>query len=108
MNIQRAVRWGFGCLVVTVVLAGLAGCVHAKAPERIDIRVGNAPAPLDSRTIPHPATLADAQQELEKAYQNMRYLEQENARLLRKTDEYKRERDEARSELKKYRKDHKD
>jgi hypothetical protein len=108
MRVQKPVRRWVGCLVASGLTVGLAGCIHAQAPERIEINVGGRPAPVDSRTVPHPGTLADAQQELDKAYQNMRYLEQDNARLLRKVDEYQRERDEARKELKQYRKERKD
>jgi predicted RNase H-like nuclease (RuvC/YqgF family) len=92
-----------GLLVGLGGLLGAAGCV--KAPERIDVRVGDPrPARVDSSRVPRPATLDEAQRELDQAYANIQQLEQDNARLQRKADEYKRERDETRREREAYKK----
>ncbi len=105
MHGQRRVVGWIGCVLAGSVIASLTGCIHAKAPEHINVNLGGRPSPVDSRVVPHPTTLAEAQQELEKAYRDMRYLEQDNARLARKADEYERERDDARKQLKKLKKD---
>ncbi len=91
-----------GLWVIAGLLAGLAGCVNVKAPEKIVIGGDDRPPPVDSSRVPHPATLAEAQQELNRAYANIQYLERENARLKEKAEQYKRERDEARKRLKRY------
>ncbi len=80
------------------------GCVNVKAPERISIG-GDRPPPVDSSRVPQPATLEEAHQELVKAYQNIQYLEQDNARLSDKAQKYKSERDQYKKQLKKYEKD---
>lgn len=102
-------RWG--CTEVcgfTLLAVGLlmlvSGCVQIKAPERINIG-GEPPPPVDSSRVPPTSTHEEARAELVKAYQNIQYLEQQNARLRSKADEYKRERDECRKQLKKYEKD---
>lgn len=78
----------------------LAGCV--KAPERIEVNVGNdRPPPVDSSRVPNPSTLEEARAELVKAYQNIQYLEHENTRLEQKATKYKSERDEYKKKLKK-------
>ncbi len=87
------------------VLCAVAGCVNVKAPERITIGGSDRPPPVDSSRVPQPATLDEAQQELVKAYQNIQYLEQDNARLEDKADKYKAERDQYKKRLKKYEKD---
>ncbi len=87
-------------LGVPVVLAGLAGCVHVKAPERIVIN--GEPPPVDAQRVPETASHEDCRAELLRAYQNIQYLERENARLKQRADEYKRQRDEARQRLKRY------
>ncbi len=83
-----------------VVLAGLAGCVNVKAPERIVLN--GDPPPVDASRVPETTSHADCRDELIRAYQNIQYLERENARLKQRADEYKRERDEARKRLKRY------
>ncbi len=80
------------------------GCVNVKAPERIDIG-GGRPEPVDTSRVPPIATVEQGREELAKAYQNIQYLEQENQRLRKKADDYKRERDTARKRLEKYEKD---
>jgi hypothetical protein len=81
------------------------GCVNAKAPERISVNVGGAPEPVDPSRLPATPTLEDCRGELAKAYQNIQYLERENAKLREKSDNYKHERDECRKRLKKLEKD---
>lgn len=90
-----------GWLAVSVLLGELSGCVSVKAPERIDIG-REPPPPVDSSRLPPTATHEECRGELEKAYQNIQYLERENARLDRKCQEYKRERDEYKKRLKRY------
>ncbi len=91
--------------VAAVALGGACGCISVKAPERIEIGGSDRPAPVDSNRVPPTATHEEARAELEKAYANLRYMEQENARLERKAAEYKRERDEARKRLERYEND---
>lgn len=93
-------RWWAAGVVVCGL--GLASCV--KAPERIEVNVGGGgrPEQVDSSHVPQPATLAEAQTELDRAYANLQYLERQNDSLRRKADEYKHERDAARKRLKKY------
>jgi len=99
-------RWGtvevcgFAVLAIGLLML-VSGCVQIKAPERINIGT-EPPPPVDSRRIPPTTTHEEARAELEKAYQNIQYLEQQNARLRNKADEYKRERDECRKRLKKF------
>lgn len=96
----------YGSLLLAVAwLCVLAGCVNVKAPERIVIGGSDRPPPVDSGRVPQPATLEEAQQELVKAYQNIQYLERENARLDDRADKYKSERDQYKKRLKKYEKD---
>jgi hypothetical protein len=80
------------------------GCVNVKAPERIDIG-GGAPEPVDSSRVPEITSVEQGRMELHKAYENIQYLEHENARLKEKAEKYKHERDQARDKLKKYEKD---
>ncbi len=94
---------GLVSLVGIVFVVIISGCVTA--PERIEVNVGSRPPPVDSSRVPHPATLEEAQQELDKAYQNLQHLEQDNAKLKRKAEDAKRERDEYKQRLKKYEKD---
>jgi hypothetical protein len=84
-----------GCILLAT------GCVSVRAPERITI--GTAPPePVDSARLPATSSHEECRAELEKAYQNVQYLEQQLARAERKADELKRERDEARRALKKH------
>ncbi len=97
------VMWSI--ILGTGLLAAFAGCV--RGPERVELTVGSPhrPAPVDTSQVPHPTTLEDAQAELNKAYQNIQGLQDDNARLNEKADKLKRERDEARHRLKKYEKE---
>ncbi len=97
-------RLGGLALLVTASLMLFCGCV--KAPERIEVNVGSPrPAPVDASRVPHPATLEEAQRELDQAYANLQYLEDQNARLRAKAEDYKRERDDYKKRLKKHEKD---
>ena len=85
---------GIGCLVTVALM--VVGCVNARAPD-IYFDRGPEPAAVDSSDSPHPETLAEAKAELDKAYQQIRYLERQNERCQRKLekarergDEYKR------------------
>jgi len=91
-------------LLAVGLLAGMAGCLTL--PERVEVNVGQErPPPVDSRRVPEPSTLAEARDELVKAYQNLQYLERENARLAEKVAKYKRERDECERRLERQRGD---
>jgi hypothetical protein len=87
------------------VLVAVAGCV--KAPERVEVNVGgpHRPAPVDTSRVPQPTTLEEAQAELNKAYQDIQALQDDNARLGEKSDKLKRERDDCRHRLKKFEKE---
>lgn len=99
-----------------VLMAGclfwlIAGCVSAKAPERIDVSVGGSsrPEPVDSNRMPDPKTLDEARYELRKAYANIQWLERQVAELeedkaeyKRERDKYKKQRDEYKDRLEKY------
>lgn len=69
------------------------GCVSVKAPERINVNSGR-PARVDPGRVPHINTVEEGRYELDKAYQNIRYLEDRVAKLEREKDEMKRERDD--------------
>lgn len=80
--------------IVAGALVALAGCVHVQAPREVTVGGGSRrPEPVDSGRVPATASHEDARRELEKAYANLRYLEQENARLADKAAEYREERD---------------
>ncbi len=95
--------------LLVLATAGLVllstGCVTL--PKNVEVNVGDSgrPAPVDSTRVPEPKTLDEAHQELVKAYQNLQYLEHENARLADKAAKYKTERDECRKRLKSYERD---
>ncbi len=85
------------CLCVVACIT--VGCVTVRAPENIDIGSGqrSRPADVDSSRIPPTASHEEARAELAKAYQQIRYLEDRNARCERslneareKADKYKR------------------
>ena len=78
-------------LSVVVLLAGLwvTGCVTVDTPDRIQIGSGPPPQNVDSSHIPPTATHEEARAELHKAYEHIRYLESENARLRESRDKYK-------------------
>lgn len=83
-------------LLVFPMLASIAaaiGCLEIKAPERINVN-SNRPARVDPGRVPHINTVEEGRYELDKAYQNIRYLEDRVAKLEREKDEAKRERDD--------------
>ena len=96
---MHARAWLVLGLIGTILGLTLPGCVQLKAPERITV---GGSEPIDTRQVPHPRTLDEAQQELNRAYANVRHLEQENRDLREKAAEYKRERDECRKERDRY------
>lgn len=73
-----------------------SGCVSVKAPERITINRSPRPEPVDSRRVPQTSSHEQARMELNKAYQNIQYLEDQNRKLASDAQEYKRERDDCR------------
>ncbi len=81
------------CLGVFVLVAA-HGCIQAKAPESIVIGGGPPPERVDSSRTPQTRSHEEAQAELDKAYRQIQYLEQENQRLRRKYDEAKKDKDE--------------
>ncbi len=94
------------CLVLgTGLLAVADGCV--RAPKNVELNVGSPrfSAPVDTSRVPQPTTLEEAQAELNKAYQNIQDLQDENDRLKEKADKFKRERDDCRHRLKKFEKE---
>jgi TolA-binding protein len=106
MNTRGWVLLAAGCLLWLTV-----GCVTAKAPERIDVRLGSSqrPEPVDSSRVPDPQTLEAARAELHKAYQQIRWLESEVADLeedkaecKRERNRYKKERDKCEDRLEEY------
>jgi hypothetical protein len=102
---------GWFLLAAGCLLWATAGCFSAKAPERIDVRVGGSsrPEPVDSSRVPNPQTLEGARLELRKAYANIQWLERERAELeqdkaecKRERDAYKKERDRCEDRLEDY------
>jgi septal ring factor EnvC (AmiA/AmiB activator) len=95
--------WCF--LLGSGLLVAASGCV--RAPKNIEVNIASprAPEPVDASQVPHPTTLDEAQAELNKAYQNIQYLQDENARLSDKADKFKHERDDCRHQLKKHEKE---
>ncbi|MEP0848488.1 MAG: hypothetical protein HRF50_16905 [Phycisphaerae bacterium] len=96
MPTRRVVGPVTACAGLLLVMGAIGGCVSVKAPERIEIGGRARPEPVDSSRVPDTATHDEARRELAKAYQNIQYLERENARLARQAADYKRERDECR------------
>lgn len=88
-------------LAVLVAAAG-CWCGACVSVERPLVEFQQEPEPVDSRRIPPTSTHAEARAELEKAYGYIQGLERKNADLERDKQKYKRERDDARSRLKKY------
>ena len=84
-------------LIAAIAVGGLClvwGCVQVKAPERIDIGGGPRPQHVDSSRVPQTTSHAEAQAELTKAYDQIRYLEHENRRLRDKYEDAKRDKEE--------------
>jgi predicted RNase H-like nuclease (RuvC/YqgF family) len=95
-------RWFL--FVASGLLCAIAGCVSAKAPERIEVSVGGSsqPEPVDSGRVPDPRTLEEARAELRKAYANVQWLERKVDDLAEDKAEYKRERDRYKKERDKF------
>lgn len=89
-------------LPAVVGLVCWSGCVSVKAPREVNVGGSSRPEPVDSGRVPQTASHSDCQDELYKAYQNIQYLEKENARLSDKAAEYKKEREKAERERDKY------
>jgi predicted RNase H-like nuclease (RuvC/YqgF family) len=82
---------GIACLGTAALM--VVGCVNARAPD-IYFDRGPEPAAVDSSDSPRPETLAEAQAELDKAYQQIRYLEHQNERCQQKLEEARKRGDE--------------
>ena len=76
------------------------GCVNVQAPERVELRAGHRPEPVDSSHVPATQSHEECRAELVKAYENIRYLEGENEHLRDKLAECKRDRERYKDELK--------
>jgi len=89
-----------GAVLATVAVAALlGGCVSVKAPREINVGGSSKPPPVDSSRVPRTSSHEDCRHELEKAYQNIQYLEREVSHWKEKADEYKRERDRCEDKL---------
>jgi TolA-binding protein len=99
MNTRQWLLLVTGCL-----LSVCAGCVSAKAPERIDVNLGGSSRPetVDSSRVPDPKTLDEARYELRRAYENIQWLERRVAELQEDKAEYKRERDKYKKQRDEY------
>jgi len=81
------------------LVCSLAGCVSVKAPETVSVGGSSRPEPVDSSRVPATSSHEEARHELAKAYQNIQYLEKENAKLERKVVKYKRSRERCKDQL---------
>lgn len=92
---ETRMSWRLRLLVfpTLIAVASAIGCLEIKAPERINVN-SNRPARVDPGHVPHINTVEEGRYELDKAYQNIRYLEDRVARLEREKDQAKRERDD--------------
>lgn len=70
-----------------------AGCVSVKAPREINVGSSGKPAHVDSGHVPATSSHEDCRQELDKAYQNIRYLERKVGDLERKVKKCEREKE---------------
>jgi hypothetical protein len=89
--------------LLATVAAGMfcwGGCVNIDPNVKVDMR--SRPEPVDSSRVPQTASHEEARRELNKAYQNIQWLERELARQERKKDEYKRERDRYKKQRDRY------
>ena len=80
-------------VALSISLVGAAGCVNVRPP---DIQIGTGPPPedVDASRVPPTATHEEARAELEKAYRQLRYLEDRVRRLEADNRELEAERDE--------------
>lgn len=83
-------------IVFALLLLGLcpAGCVQAKAPERIDIDLGGGRGHIDTSRVPPTASHEEARQKLAEAYQRIDDLEKKVENLEQDKREPKGEREE--------------
>lgn len=88
-------------LSVGMVLVGLCGCVSVQTPREVNIG-SSRPEPVDSSRVPATSSHEDCRDELRRAYQNLRYLEREHAKLERELDECDAERERYEDELERY------
>ncbi len=93
-------RWAIA-LAATILFLPLTGCLTVQAPERIEVG-SRSPEPVDSKRLPATSSHADCRSELEKAYQNIQWLESENEKLREKAARYKDERDRCKDDLERH------
>jgi len=74
----------FGALLVS-------GCVSVKAPDKIIINDGESKR-VNTGHVPAITTVEEGRTELDRAYRNLRLLQEENHELARDKEELKRER----------------
>ena len=80
----------------------MSGCVSVSAPKEVHVGSSSRPEKVNSGRVPKCDSLAEAEYELEKAYANIRYLEDELAGCEDKAKKYKRERDKCEDRLERY------
>ena len=90
LTLKSRPHWRLRLLVLPTLMAILPAiaCLEIKAPERINVN-SNRPARVDPGRVPHINTVEEGRYELDKAYQNIRYLEDRVAKLEREKDDYK-------------------
>ena len=83
-------------IVSGLVLGSALGCldVDARAPDIYLDRGGPPPENVNSAQVPATSSHEQARAELQKAYNQIRYLEDENRRLKKKVEDEKRRGDE--------------
>lgn len=89
---------------ISAIAAGVLlsmGCVSVSAPREVHVGSGGPP-PIDSSRVPETNSHAEAREELIKAYQNVRYLEDELADCRSDRKECERELDRCEDRLERY------
>jgi peptidoglycan hydrolase CwlO-like protein len=78
-------------IAVVVLLVGVicqSACVNVRTPD-VRINAGPPPEKVDSKRVPATSSHEEARAELEKAYRQIRYLEDQNRRLAEKVEKEK-------------------
>ena len=77
-------------LLGVAVLGLVAGCLNVRTP---DVRINTGPRhePIDARDVPETRSHEEARHELAKAYQEIRYLQDQVRDIEKDRDKYKRE-----------------
>ncbi len=76
-------------LLGVAVLGLVAGCLNVRTPD-VRINPGPRPEPIDARDVPETRSHKEARRELAKAYQEIRYLQDQVRDLEKDRDKYKR------------------